>query len=243
MQFADVWGVRVLPIKKGRAQCPICKETVIAKCGTKKMHHWAHEANRSQCPGDSWFEPETEWHRRWKEYFPEDWREVIVGNHRADIQLPNSCVIEVQNSMSISPEEIREREQFYGNMVWILNGAKFKKFYVWGTNERGDSIYRWKNAVTKWLSATKPVYIDGLGTANRHLEYYEYYVKGGEGEMRSASKEWFSHNDGSKSNRLFQLLWSTNDSASGGGIPGTGRWFELSDFLGWAMPQEPAVGI
>lgn len=88
---------------------------MIAKCGSTKVWHWAHR--QRDC--DRWSEGESEWHRSWKALFPEAWQEVVIGEHRADLLTPFG-VIELQNS-PISAETIREREAFYGRMIWIVN--------------------------------------------------------------------------------------------------------------------------
>jgi len=87
---------------------------------------WSHQTRRS-C--DPWWENETEWHRRWKNYFPNDFQEVIHVDeasgerHIADIKTVNNMIIEFQNS-NIKPEEVVSREKFYGKMLWIVNGDK-----------------------------------------------------------------------------------------------------------------------
>jgi hypothetical protein len=87
---------------------------MVAKCGPRVMHHWAH-AGRRNC--DPWWENETPWHREWKNLFPEDCREVSHTApdgevHRADIKTPAGIVIEVQHSNmtdSIGATAWRER--------------------------------------------------------------------------------------------------------------------------------------
>lgn len=101
--------------KGARGVCEVCGGEVLAKCGALVTDHWAHRS--ADC--DPWSEPETAWHRNWKGLFPEEWQEVVIGKHRADIKTPK-VVIELQHS-SISTEEIREREQFYGDMVWVFD--------------------------------------------------------------------------------------------------------------------------
>lgn len=96
---------------------------MLAKCGPRVIHHWAHEGRRN-C--DPWWENETEWHREWKNLFPESCREVVHvapdGEiHRADIRTPTGIYIEVQHS-SMTDAERRSREAFYGNLVWIIDG-------------------------------------------------------------------------------------------------------------------------
>ena len=100
--------------------CPHCKSEVIAKCGSINVWHWAHIDR--DC--DLWSEPESDWHKEWKEKVPLKNREVTINNHRADILLAKGLVVELQNS-SISVENIRERENFYGEMVWLFNAQEF----------------------------------------------------------------------------------------------------------------------
>jgi hypothetical protein len=78
---------------------------------------------------------ETPWHRNWKKAFPPAFREVSFvdatfgEHHRADVHTPCGTTLEFQNS-PISMEELRSREAFYPNLVWVLNGKKFKGFRV-----------------------------------------------------------------------------------------------------------------
>jgi hypothetical protein len=134
-------GDRLPPFPKGKGICEGCGAETQAKCGDVKMWHWAH---RSKMECDPWWENETEWHRRWKEQFPESFREIVhtcevTGEkHRADIKTSHNVVVEVQNS-PISLEELHSREQFYKNMVWIVNAEKFlKRFRVLGNNRLPD---------------------------------------------------------------------------------------------------------
>ena len=56
-------------------------------------------------------------------------REVVMGEnneHRADVRLDNSLVIELQHS-PISAEMIAERERFYGSMIWLFDAQGFIK--------------------------------------------------------------------------------------------------------------------
>lgn len=115
--------------KKGHlAVCPCCDLDLIPKCGEFNIHHWAHKRGNN-C--DPWAEPETEWHRNWKDQFPGDWQEKIrfdsVTNekHIADICVPASkLVIEFQNS-PISKAELESRERFYKKMIWVVNAKTF----------------------------------------------------------------------------------------------------------------------
>lgn len=93
-------------------------------------NHWKH-INKKMC--DTWWENETEWHRSWKNNFPKEWQEYIMHDnitgekHIADIYTlsrDNKIVIEIQNS-KISESEIKTREQFYKNIIWLVNGNSF----------------------------------------------------------------------------------------------------------------------
>lgn len=117
--------LKIKPSKGKNAICPYCFEKVIAACGQINIHHWRHE-NITNC--DPWKEHETEWHRQWKQNFPENWREIIITKngekHIADIKTNSDLVLELQNS-SISSTTIQIREKFYDNMVWLINAASF----------------------------------------------------------------------------------------------------------------------
>lgn len=130
MQYAvNETGEKIATSYSGqKAQCPLCENGVIAHCGEIYVHHWKHQVNKS-C--DAWFENETMWHRQWKEKFPKECREVIIKGeaplfekHIADIKTKSGVVIEFQNS-SISTTEIRVRENFYIDMIWVINAESF----------------------------------------------------------------------------------------------------------------------
>lgn len=139
MQFANPLGstdntIRIEPTKGAHALCPVCRQEVIARCGTTRRWHWAHQKN-CQC-SDQWWENETDWHRHWKEEFPKNWREVVLQDeatgeiHRADVKLQNSgLVLEFQHS-NIEPQEFQSRVDFYQNLVWIVDARPswFKRF-------------------------------------------------------------------------------------------------------------------
>jgi competence protein CoiA len=132
MKFALVNGIKQEPAPKLKGVCCNCGSSTQAKCGTRKVWHWAH-VSLQHC--DSWWESETEWHRLWKGYFPYQNQEVIhfdneTGEkHIADIKTDNGMVIEVQNS-PMNESEMLSRESFYGKMMWIVNGEKFKNNFI-----------------------------------------------------------------------------------------------------------------
>lgn len=124
----DSSGNRISPFPRGMGFCQVCEDPLIAHCGEIKVWHWQHRHDR-EC--DPWKEHETLWHRQWKERFPLPWCEVILQNddgekHVADVKTQGQVVIEFQNS-PISTHTIQEREDFYQDMVWVINAAEFKK--------------------------------------------------------------------------------------------------------------------
>lgn len=90
------------------------------------MSHWYHP------PGhfDHRWEPETEWHRKWKDMFPKECQEVCHRaengeRHLADVKTAHGQVLEFQHS-AISEEERSSRETIYGLMCWVVNGLRLK---------------------------------------------------------------------------------------------------------------------
>jgi competence protein CoiA len=132
MKFSLVDGVRREPAPKLKGACCFCKSPTLAKCGNRKVWHWAHES-LSHC--DSWWENETPWHRAWKSHFPDSYQEIVhfddvTGEkHVADIKTSNGMVIEIQNS-PMNEVEMALRENFYNKMMWIVNGEKFRKNFT-----------------------------------------------------------------------------------------------------------------
>jgi competence protein CoiA len=120
-----------------------CGSPVIAKCGEIRMHHWAH---RGMC--DPWWEGETEWHREWKRLFPKEWQEVVHfaengEKHIADVKTDQGYIVEFQHSY-IKSEEVKSREDFYKNMIWIVDGKrrlrdKVKFMDIWEQSHPTDN--------------------------------------------------------------------------------------------------------
>ncbi|MGO4441609.1 competence protein CoiA [Rhizobium sp. RAF56] len=128
MRYALVNGLRQEAQPKLRGACPYCDGLVTAKCGQQRIWHWSH-LGKLEC--DHWWEPETEWHRAWKALFPRDWQEVIHvaddgERHIADVKNSAGLVVELQHS-PIPPEERHARESFYENMVWVVDGMRYKR--------------------------------------------------------------------------------------------------------------------
>lgn len=181
MYFALIDNNRVEPKPRQQALCPNCFQPVIAKCGNQKVWHWAHRNNVS-C--DNWWEPETEWHRNWKNNYPADWQEISVldkrtgEKHISDILTTHNLIIEFQHS-PIKPEERVSREKFYKNMVWIVDGTRLKRDYPrfikeWKNNGISDVYKTDKSGIfevgfpeycfpSAWLESSVPVVFDFLG--------------------------------------------------------------------------------
>jgi hypothetical protein len=132
MRFALINNNRLEAKPQLKGLCSYCSMPVIAKCGTQKIWHWAHKS-KTDC--DNWWEPETEWHRTWKNNYPADWQEISLidtrtkEKHIADVQTSHKVIIEFQHSY-IRPEERTTREQFYKNMVWVVDGTRLKRDFA-----------------------------------------------------------------------------------------------------------------
>jgi competence protein CoiA len=175
MQFA------LINNKKKRAEpgikglCPGCYQPVIAHCGTQRIWHWKHRNNKI-C--DKWWEEETEWHRSWKNNYPDDWQEVFLPDertgekHMADVRTTHNLVIEFQHS-HIEPTERTSREKFYKNMVWVVNGRRLKRDYprfLKGKNHFQlikQGVFRVDDPEecfpSSWLGSSVPVIFDFRG--------------------------------------------------------------------------------
>ena len=124
MRFAIIEGQRTEATPGQRGHCPSCGRVMIAKCGTRVIWHWAHKGERC----DGWWEPETAWHRAWKDEFPAEWQEFVCEGdggerHIADVFTSHGLVVEFQYSR-LPPGEQAAREAFYPNLVWVVDGTR-----------------------------------------------------------------------------------------------------------------------
>ena len=173
LQYAIVNGLRIKPKKGLDGICPNCGSKVIAKCGEERVHHWAHQARRN-C--DPWHENETQWHRDWKNQFPEEWQEIphraIDGEkHIADLKRPDGLVVEIQYS-HIDQEERRKREEFYNTLIWIVSGVRLKRSIPGMEEALGYgrlihekppiySVFTYESQLLqKWVTSKKTVFFD-----------------------------------------------------------------------------------
>ncbi|MGE0742330.1 MAG: competence protein CoiA [Hyphomonadaceae bacterium] len=171
MLWADVRKVRSAPAVGLRGTCPVCARTVIAKCGTQRVHHWAHLGERA-C--DRWWEPETEWHRAWKLRFPQDWHECVLHDandekHIADVRTPDGVIIEFQHSYLHADERVA-RETFYHNMIWVVDGVRLQRDlprFIEGARQhrsigKGAFLHPFPDELfpKSWLGCAAPVFFD-----------------------------------------------------------------------------------
>lgn len=178
MRFALIDNNRVEAQPKQVGLCPNCSQPVISKCGNKKVWHWAH---RSIASCDSWWEPETEWHRNWKSNYPDEWQEITLVDeqtnekHIADVRTIHNLVIEFQHS-AIKSEERISREKFYKNMLWVVDGTRLKNGYsrfckgkdsLFFTKTDNDNVFTVEFPAevfpANWLDSSVPVLFDFLG--------------------------------------------------------------------------------
>lgn len=116
---------------------------MIPRCGEVRVHHWAH---KSKVDCDPWREPETDWHRNWKNEFPLRWQERVFEDgttgerHIADVHTLAGLTVEVQHS-HLDGDERRAREAFYKNMLWIVDGSRLER--------NRKKISDWQNALVE----------------------------------------------------------------------------------------------
>jgi Competence protein CoiA-like family len=233
MLFATVNGEKVEAKPKTTGICPLCERTVFSKCGEINVWHWAHLKDES-C--DSWYEPETEWHKNWKYIFGKENCEMIISKdgvrHIADIQTKENVIIELQNS-PIQKTIIRRRETFYGErMIWVINGMHFKdNFFISSSRLKDDEEYfrrynplssqygivdnsrknefnfSWSWSRKSWSNVQRNVFID-FGDGNL------FWVKEGmgtsSGKGRQISKEKFIKKYGGDLELLATIIDNSN---------------------------------
>ncbi len=176
MKFAIVNGDKTEASKGLKGVCPCCGSELTAKCGESRINHWSHKEARV-C--DSWWEPETEWHRSWKNNFPDDWQENIRFDERTnekhigDILTIDNLVIEFQHS-HIDPQERISREIFYKNMVWVVDCTRLKRDYPRFLKAKNNFQETESPKIfhvdaeecfpSAWLKSSKPVIFDFRGS-------------------------------------------------------------------------------
>lgn len=158
--------------------CPLCGGELVPRKGTIRNWHWWH-INGRLC--DNWYEPKGEWHRAWQGCFARDWREVSrtkflngeESKHIADIFTDNGWTIEFQYS-HLNSEKIAAREEFYVEMVWVVNGCRLERDRAIGDElkelPRINTVYgnlpysvRENSRESPWFHSDKLVFFDYEG--------------------------------------------------------------------------------
>ena len=187
--YADVNGFRRKPFKGGKGTCTLCAGSLTACCGELVSDYWRHDS-LDDC--DRWSEGITQWHLDWQEFVAEQFREVPLPQppekaiHRADIRAACGKVIEIQHSF-LSPEEIHEREQFYGNMVWVFDATNGRFPAVPSSDRVFFSLGRTKHIP----ECRKPIYLD-FGNFLVEVEHFTELFDQFSGFGLKRDKRWFA---------------------------------------------------
>ena len=151
--------------------CRACGDPMIAKCGQHRVWHWAHKGTRT-C--DTWWEPETQWHRDWKDHFPKDWQECIHTapdgeKHIADVKTDSGVTVEFQHSFLPEAERLA-RERFYAKMIWVVDGQRRKRDRAQFFSSFGIAVHQQPLVIPArmqdsallrdWKASRVPVYFD-----------------------------------------------------------------------------------
>jgi hypothetical protein len=113
--------------------------------------------------------------------------EVAIGPHRADIVGNKNTVVELQHS-PICPEDIEARETYYGNMVWLFDATTRFTSVDLG----GRSFF--SLGKTKHLElCTKPVFFD-FGFSVVQVRKFTDAITMVSGYGSDRSREWFVDN-------------------------------------------------
>jgi hypothetical protein len=172
VQYAkDISGVRVEAAPKLVGFCPTCGVRVQSKCGTLVAWHFAHLAC-DNC--DPWKEGETAWHRGWKALFPEECREVVKDNHRADV-LVGDTAVEFQHSPIPTQDRIA-RDEFWGRIIWVVSVPPEQLDLRPGRGRPASDRYRsfrWKWPRKSFFNSKAEIWLDVAA----HTEVCQYTFK------------------------------------------------------------------
>lgn len=110
---------------KGNIFCDEGHILIYRKC-TGKQSHFAHLPNVI-CKHEAL--NKSKWHIEWQDMFANEFREIIMYDHRADIKIDN-IVLEFQHTY-MSKSDIEERECFYTNvakchLIWIFDCSSWE---------------------------------------------------------------------------------------------------------------------
>jgi len=108
MQYALVEGARQEASPGAKGLCPTCGAAMVAKCGPRVIHHWAH-AGRRNC--DPWWENDELLEIRREEQFYD-----LMEQQKRERQVL-IAKLDKQNSWNLVAEFIAMREQENGRPV------------------------------------------------------------------------------------------------------------------------------
>lgn len=186
-------GSRIQATYSGqKGVCECCGNYVTAKCGDINIWHFAHDSS-DEC--DSFYEPMSDWHIAWQNWFSSFGAEVEVSmsdgiaRHRADVVSADGIIWEIQHS-ALSTEDIQERERFYGveNMRWLFDMRKQFKAKDFDLRQKdGFHSFRWKHAKKSIAFARAKVFFDfGGGDVFELKKLHAAAPTGGWGYLLSA---------------------------------------------------------
>jgi len=144
---------------------------LVAKRGEKLAHHFAYYSkDQAGILNDPWYQSKRvggskgQWHSDWQELSDPEYVEVIKQKdgikHIADLVGKNDEVIELQHS-PMTHQEIQQREQFYDNMIWVIDATTAEHF-VAGSTRLSNGIRNFYAIKMEdwWGFTTKTIYLD-----------------------------------------------------------------------------------
>jgi competence protein CoiA len=169
--------------KKQNAKCPNCNSEMGSYISSfNEDNHWFHRPG-SVCIGEK--EPKTEWHFDNQNLFQDyDLEKTFLKggiSKRADVMINDNLVIEFQHS-SITEDEILQRNQHYGKVVWVFDANEpytNERLKIWESGE-----FEWIKPRKTIISSNMPVFLS-IGTGFYHFHVitkdYKYTDEGFEG--------------------------------------------------------------
>jgi hypothetical protein len=241
MKFACIEGNDRVEAQPGlTGKCRDCGQAMVTKCGEHRMWHWAHPKSEA-C--DPWREPETEWHRSWKNQFPAAWQEIAHTaqsgeRHRADVKTDNGLILEFQHS-PLSEAERVSREEFYTRLVWVVHASRRlrdrKKLFAslrqlntaaWSLptfsihRDDGSALLR------DWGTSRAPVYFDFSATEQDDSPLWRLYSISGDmlAYLTPVVRAEFvkAHREGVNFEEMFDQVFALDRKATtrtAGGVP------------------------
>ena len=132
-------GERILAQKNAKAVCPHCKGVLTPKCGSIKVHHWAHKEAKG-CP---YAYGMTKWHYDWlldyESLSEQGWEvEYFFNSIRFDAYNPTANqAIEFQRTIDLDyiSQKVEICRQAGIKLYWLINPAVFRNFAYTDTFE------------------------------------------------------------------------------------------------------------